>query len=430
VNYILLHRTELVKHLSPIHSPMLCTAVYMSKYERLGTKIAAISPCAAKTHEFEATRLVDYNVTIQKLYEYIERNNIRLPDERSGFDHYDAGLGSLYPMPGGLKECVEHYIGKSIRIDKSEGQKVVYNALDEYAKQPLSRLPVLFDVLNCPEGCNMGTGCGDAHPDIFKVNTLMDGFRQEALKKSDWKYLDELFEKFDKTLKLEDFIRKYTPAPVRPRQVTAEQIENAFALMNKFDETARSFDCGACGNDSCLEMAKKIAAGINTPFNCIQKMHQDILKEHEVAKADLANFDVILTDIGLIREMTEHIVTNIGDITDAVSVYNRMIADIEKIALQINIIALNASIESARAGQHGKAFSVVAEEIRRLAQSSNNSAQQTKNMSVKANNAIESVNEMMIKIHENVQKSYQSISEISSNVAKNYGNDAQHPGVE
>jgi methyl-accepting chemotaxis protein len=83
--------------------------------------------------------------------------------------------------------------------------------------------------------------------------------------------------------------------------------------------------------------------------------------------------------------------------------------------MQVNIIALNASIEAARAGVHGKAFSVVAEEIRTLAQSSSNSADQTKEASSKAMTAIDTVNDMIIKISENVNASYDNISKISDN---------------
>jgi len=414
VNYILMHRNELIKHLSPIHSPMLCTAVFMKKYENVGTKIAALSPCIAKAHEFDATYTVDYNVTIKGLLNYIEERGVMFPQNPSGFDHYEAGLGTLYAQPGGLKENVEHYLGKKIRIDKSEGPKVVYKALDEYLHQPQSRLPILFDVLNCAEGCNLGTACRH-EKDIFEINTTMEKYRQESVNNEEnRKYLDELFEHFDSQLRVEDFIRRYTPAPVQSIPFTHEALENAFHRLGKETENDKVFDCGACGCDTCLEMATQIAKNINTPANCIEKAHHDIKIEHELAMEDLGSFETILKDTTEIKSMTEEIVTSIEEITGAVSAYDRMIADIEKIAMQINIISLNASIEAARAGVHGKAFSVVAEEIRKLAQTSDDSAKRTKAASEKAADAIGSVTGLVSRISESVNDSYDNISTVAN----------------
>jgi len=412
VNYVLIHKNELVKHLSPVHSPMLCTAIFMRNYCGVKEKIAALSPCVAKTHEFEATKLVEYNVTIKNLLDYIERNGVVFPHQASGFDHYESGLGSLFPMPGGLKENVEYYLGKSIRVDKSEGQKVVYKALDEYIEQPKSNLPILFDVLNCAEGCNMGTGCREGK-DIFEINTVMESLRQSAIKVDNKKYLDELYKKFDKTLRLEDFYRNYVPAPVRSIPINQKDVEDAFVALEKFDRASMNFNCGACGNRTCLEMAQRIAKGINVPTNCIEKEHRNVLKDQKSAKENLRSFDTVLEDTSLIRDMTESIVSNIGDITESITAYNSMIREIEKIAMQVKMIATNASIEAARAGEHGKAFSVVAGEIRNLAQKSTASAAATKEASVKATGAIDTVNDMMTKINERVHASYQNVSEIS-----------------
>jgi methyl-accepting chemotaxis protein len=90
-----------------------------------------------------------------------------------------------------------------------------------------------------------------------------------------------------------------------------------------------------------------------------------------------------------------------------------MITDIERISEKVNIISLNASVEAAKAGQHGLAFDVVAKEIRSLAQSSANSAAQTKKVSEKANEAVENVNQKMDLISKNVNSSYDSITAAS-----------------
>ena len=424
VNYVLMHRNDILKYLSPVHSPMLCTAVFMRKYENVKTKIAALSPCIAKTYEFEATGIVEYNVTFKKLREYMEKNHVSLPAKATKFDNYEAALGSLYPMPGGLKESVEHYVGKALRVDKSEGLEV-YKALDEYlecSKAATSELPVLFDVLNCAHGCNLGTGC-TKDIDIFRINTKMDKLRQEAIKKENIEYTtNELFKKFDSTLQLDDFIRKYTACPVRSISVTDEQINQAFIRLGKNDEKSRMFSCGACGNDTCYGMAMRVAKGVNIPDNCAEKTHSDVKREHEeiraLSRGNLESFQTVLEETARIKEMVDGMTSSVGDITNSITLYDRMIMDIERISEKVNIISLNASVEAAKAGQHGLAFGVVAKEIRGLAQSSADSATKTKLVSEKANQAVKLVNKSMETIDKNVKSSYENISAVAEQTKK------------
>lgn len=64
---------------------------------------------------------------------------------------------------------------------------------------------------------------------------------------------------------------------------------------------------------------------------------------------------------------------------------------IRRVAQQTNLLGLNAAIEAARAGEYGRGFSVVAEEVRKLADESNNSARNIADMLKKFRNSVERV---------------------------------------
>jgi len=421
VDYITMHRHELIPYLSPVHSPMLCTAIYMKKYQGVTDRIAALSPCIAKANEFDETnKLVSYNVTFAHLEDAIKRYNLKLPAQGTHFDHIDSGLGSIYSMPGGLKDNVEFMLGKALRVDKSEGQQVVYKALDAFAVADKADRPAVFDVLNCAEGCNVGTGCHH-NKTIFEINTTMENARKHAVEGRNKEYFEQLYEEYDKTLRLEDFIRRYRPIQVRTISVTENEIENAFIALGKpvTCPVCRVFDCGACGADTCRDMAQRVAKKLSVPGNCVEKVLQDLTKKHSLImdwqKRNSAAVDTMATDMTVVKDLSDKITKDVTHVEEVIGLYDMLTKDINKIASNIHMISLNASIEAARAGEAGRGFAVVADAIRTLAGETQEATAKVTKASTEAKTSVGTIALTVVDIGKAIDESQACVNEIVAN---------------
>lgn len=138
------------------------------------------------------------------------------------------------------------------------------------------------------------------------------------------------------------------------------------------------------------ESLSQISVGINEVSKGVQDlagMNEKLLGETKVANEKAQNTDEIVTFI-------------------------------QSISSQTNLLGLNASIEAARAGDAGKGFSVVAQEIRKLSNSSNESIKKIDLVIKNISSSISSINNNITKSNDVSQNQSATLEEIAASVTE------------
>ena len=283
---------QLTDALVPIVPPYIAQARLVRAINPEDTSVVYVSPCWARKDEALAEQFegaVDVAIGFDELRQLIDEN--RDSDESIAED--EAVVRHVRrPRPVKQLSLIDGFPRLTLlERDLTDSDMVVVRGLHDIDRV-LSAIvrgeiaPHVVDMLNC-EGCIDGPAV-DPEMSVFAKRNLIAAERERQPPP----IVDS--RTFLSALPPVEIIRLFNPTPVITRTPAAEEID-AVLQAGEFASRAETIDCGACGYDTCVELAAAICLGDATWERCFPLQRRRMERVNE----ELAEFALVDPQTGL-----------------------------------------------------------------------------------------------------------------------------------
>lgn len=186
---------------------------------------------------------------------------------------------------------------------------------------------------------------------------------------------------------------------------------NHFAeiLYTKFGDKCKIIDS---------QGALLIMSLVKQDMKTLQKLSNQMDVIHKTSSIVQNQLNSISVSIETIHDISDKLLSSTKNSSEHIDQSDKIIHYVNSIAKQTKILGINATIEAARAGEHGKGFSIVANEVQKLANSSENFAKEINSILLQLSNEIKIVNNEVSRLDTLSNTQLQASEEVNSAITK------------